>query len=373
MPKQERRTFTPAFKKQLVELYKNGKSRAAIVEEYNLTASALDRWIKQDQTTGSFKEKDNRSSEENELIALRKENQRLKMEVDIPKASSADHGTKVAIIQSNRDKYSVSAMCDVLQIARSTFYYDAKELTNEDDVTEAIIEIFHSNRKAYGTRKIKVKLEERGIVVSRRRIGRIMKEQGLVSTYTVAQYKPHKTTPNEATTRNVLDREFEQEEAKRFVVSDLTYVKVQNQWHYICVLLDLFNREIIGHSAGPNKDAALISRAFASVQGDLRQIQWFHTDRGSEFKNHKIDELLGTFEIGRSLSAKGCPYDNAVAEATYKIMKTEFVNQMNFQSLHHLELELSDYVNWFNKHRIHGTLGYMTPVQYRQEALKKAV
>ena len=264
-------------------------------------------------------------------------------------------------------------MCDVLQIARSTFYYDAKELTNEDDVTEAIIEIFHSNRKAYGTRKIKVKLEERGIVVSRCRIGRIMKEQGLVSTYTVAQYKPHKTTPNEATTRNVLDREFEQEEAKRFIVSDLTYVKVQNQWHYICVLLDLFNREIIGHSAGPNKDAALISRAFASVQGDLRQIQWFHTDRGSEFKNHKIDELLGTFEIGRSLSAKGCPYDNAVAEATYKIMKTEFVNQMNFQSLHHLELELSDYVNWFNKHRIHGTLGYMTPVQYRQEALKKAV
>ncbi|WP_225446648.1 IS3 family transposase [Paenibacillus rhizovicinus] len=287
------------------------------------------------------------------------------------KASSADHGTKVAIIQNNRDKYSVSAMCDVLQIARSTFYYDTKEQLNEDDITEAIVEIFHNNRNAYGTRKIKVKLQERGFVVSRRRIGRIMNEQGLVSTYTVAQYKPHKTAPNEATTGNVLDREFEQEEAKRFVVSDLTYVKVQNRWHYICVLLDLFNREIIGHSAGPNKDAALISRAFASVQGDLRHIQWFHTDRGSEFKNQKIDELLGTFEIGRSLSAKGCPYDNAVAEATYKIMKTEFVNQMNFQSLRHLELELNDYVNWFNKHRIHGTLGYMTLFSIAKKPLKR--
>lgn len=79
-----------------------------------------------------------------------------------------------------------------------------------------------------------------------------------------------------------------------------------------------------------NKDAALISRAFATVKGDLRKIQWFHTDRGREFKNQKMDELLETFEIGRSLSMKGCPYDNAVAEATYKIMKTEFVNQMNF-------------------------------------------
>ncbi|WP_232282380.1 IS3 family transposase, partial [Paenibacillus sp. oral taxon 786] len=333
MPKQPRRTFTTEFKKQMVQLYENGKSRAAIVEEYDLTASALDRWIKQAQTTGSFKEKDNRSFEENELITLRKEIQRLKMENDIFKASRADHGTKVAIIQNNRDKYSVSAMCDVLQIAKSTFYYEAKERAKEDELTETIVEIFHKNRKAYGTRKIKAKLKEQGIVVSRRRIGRIMKEQGLVSTYTIAQYKPHKAASNEAKTANVLAREFEQTEAKRFVVSDLTYVKVQNKWHYICVLIDLFNREIIGHSAGPNKDAALISRAFSTVQGDLRQIQWFHTDRGSEFKNEKMDELLETFKIGRSLSMKGCPYDNAVAEATYKIMKTEFINQMSFHSL----------------------------------------
>ncbi|BAH41695.1 hypothetical protein BBR47_07180 [Brevibacillus brevis NBRC 100599] len=111
------------------------------------------------------------------------------------------------------------------------------------------------------------------------------------------------------------------------------------------MLVNLFNREIIGHSAGRNMDAALISRTFAAVQGNLRQIEWFHTDRGSEFKNQKMDELLETFEIGRLLSMKGCPYDNAVAEATYKVMKTEFVNQMNFQSLRHLELELYDYVN----------------------------
>ena len=233
--------------------------------------------------------------------------------------------------------------------------------------------IFHKNRKAYGTRKIKTKLQEQGLIVSRRRIGRIMREQGLVSTYTIAQFKPHKTPCNEATTTNVLDREFDQTEVKRFVVSDLTYVKVGHRWHYICVLIDLFNREIIGHSAGPHKDAALVSHAFATVEGDLSQIQWFHTDRGSEFKNQKMDELLETFEIGRSLSAKGCPYDNAVAEATYKVMKTEFIHQMEFQSLHHLQLELYDYVNWFNKHRIHGSLGYMTPVQYRQATLKKAV
>ncbi|WP_404822640.1 IS3 family transposase [Paenibacillus gallinarum] len=372
MPKQ-RRTFTADFKRQMVQLYENGKPKAAIVREYELSPSVLDRWIKQAQTSGSFSEKDNRSTEENELIALRKRVQRLEMENDIFKASRADHGTKVKIIKQNSDRYSVSAMCEVLQIARSTFYYEAKERDHEEAVTTAIVEIFHTNRKAYGTRKIKVKLKEQGFIVSRRRIGRTMKEEGLVSTYTIAQYKPHKTACNEATTANVLKREFDQTEAKRFVVSDLTYVRVQHKWHYVCVLIDLFNREIIGQSAGPHKDAALISRAFASVEGNLSDIQWFHTDRGSEFKNRLIDETLTTFQIGRSLSMKGCPYDNAVAEATYKVMKTEFVNQMNFQSLHHLELELYDYVNWFNKHRIHGTLGYMTPIQYKAASLKKVV
>lgn len=93
MPK-ERRTFTPEFKQQMVDLYENGKPRLAIIEEYELTASALDRWIKQAQTSGSFKEKDNRSTEENELIALRKENQRLKMEVDILKQAALIIGRK---------------------------------------------------------------------------------------------------------------------------------------------------------------------------------------------------------------------------------------------------------------------------------------
>ena len=94
MPRQQRRTFSSAFKKQMVELYENGKSRAAIVAEYGLTASALDRWIKQAQTTGSFKDKDNGSPEENELHALQKEVQRLRMENDILKQATLIMGRK---------------------------------------------------------------------------------------------------------------------------------------------------------------------------------------------------------------------------------------------------------------------------------------
>lgn len=265
-------------------------------------------------------------------------------------------------------------MCIVLKVNRSTYYYESSQQSSSDDeVEQAIIRIFEENQRVYGARKIKVILHEQGMIVSRRRIGRLIKKNGLVSVYTVAQYKPHVSSCNDSPIQNELNREFVKEEPLEAVVSDLTYVRVANKWHYICLLVDLFNREIIGYSCGKFKDAALVYQAFASVKGDLRQIQLFHTDRGSEFKNHTIEEVIKTFEIKRSLSMKGCPYDNAVAEATFKLIKAEFVKKRRFESLAQLKLELGKYVKWFNETRIHSTLGYLSPVAYKKQALKKSV
>jgi len=144
--KRNRRSFTDEFKKQMVQLYLSGKSKAEIIREYDLTPSSLTRWMKQQQSTGSFKEKDNRTDNENELIHLQKENKRNR--------------TKVEIIKANQDKYSISAMCNVLKIPRSTFYYESK-ISNEnikDEYTDDIIRIFKSSRKKYGTRRIKKEL-----------------------------------------------------------------------------------------------------------------------------------------------------------------------------------------------------------------------
>lgn len=279
------------------------------------------------------------------------------------------------MIRNNRHNYSVSAMFAVLQLPKSTYYYEAKlkDTSEEDELTARIVDIFHRSRKNFGTRKIKHELQTEGRKVSRRRIGRIMKEQGLVSKYTVAHFKPMKSTCNESDQGNTLNRHFDQNQARKVVVSDLTYVRVGTKWNYICAILDLYNREIIGYSAGAKKDAALVQKAFASIEGDLRDIHLFHTDRGNEFKNQTIEELLETFDIDRSLSEKGCPYDNAVAEATYKVLKTEFIYGETFENLKELELALFDYVHWYNNIRIHGTLGCLTPAAYRRKHLNEMV
>ncbi|MBT9994858.1 IS3 family transposase [Staphylococcus aureus] len=371
----ERRLFSSEFKLQMVRLYENGKPRNEIIREYDLTPSPLGKWIKQYQNTGTFNHQDNLSDEEKELIKLRKEVQHLKMENDIFKASSVDHGTKIEVIQKNAHQYSVSAMGNVLKILRSTYYDSIKrkdnKITKDDsNVERAVINIFNANRKVFATRRIKNHLNDKGHTVSRRKIGRIMKKYNLVSVYTKAKYKNHPKETNEKLIKNHLNRAFNREQPMETLVSDLTYVKVAGTWHYICLFIDLFNREIVGYSAGKNKDANLVSKAISRINHNLEKIKLFHTDRGKEFDNHLIDEVLETFKIKRSLSTKGCPYDNAVAEATMKAMKTEFVKQMQFENLEQLKTELFDYVNWYNNFRPHSSLQYLTPVAFKNLHMK---
>lgn len=192
-----------------------------------------------------------------------------------------------------------------------------------------------------------------------------MKESVLVSSYSVKQYKVHKQTCNNDPIDNELNRNFNQEKRMKVVVSDLTYVNVGGKWNYICLMLNLYNREIVGYAAGENKDANLVKKAVYSIKYDLNEIELFHTDWGNELKNSIIDEVMDTFKINRSLSAKGCPYDNAVEEATYKIIKIEFAFNRRFENFKELERELFDCVNWYNNIIIHGALGYKTPIEYR--------
>lgn len=128
-----------------------------------------------------------------------------------------------------------------------------------------ILDEFYKSRKNYGTRKLKNAIETKGFYVSRRRIARIMKKYNLVSNYTKLQFKKTKQNVNESTDKNVLNREFTRKTPLEVIITDLTYVRVKQSWHYICLIVDLYNREIIGYSSGTKKDAHLVKRAFLTI------------------------------------------------------------------------------------------------------------
>lgn len=255
-------------------------------------------------------------------------------------------------------------MCKFLKFPRSSFYYTPKPKSVDATFENAVIDEFHKSHNNYGTRKLKVMLARRGFLASKRRIGKVMKKYDLVSNYTLKLKKTKRSHVNNDDICNIINREFNNRAPLEVVVSDLTYVKVAGKWNYICVLLDLSNRQIIGSAVGKSKGAQIVKSAFFSVKSDLRKIKLFHTDRGSEFKNFVVEGILKTFGIARSLSAKGSPVDNAVAEAMYRIIKIEFAFEREFASFDELELLWFDYVNWYNNVRIHGSLGYKSPVDF---------
>lgn len=256
-------------------------------------------------------------------------------------------------------------MCRWLNIPRSSYYYKTVDPVSEAALEEKIKNIFLESKSRYGARKIKKHLESEGITLSRRRIRCFMKRLHLVSVYQKAAFKPHSKGKNEAPIPNILARKFDQKKPLEALVTDLTYVRVDKRWAYVCLIIDLFNREIIGLSVGWHKTADLVKQAIQSIPYALTKVKIFHSDRGKEFDNALIDEFLEAFDITRSLSQAGCPYDNAVAESTYRSFKLEFIRQETFHSLKELTLKTKDYIHWWNYQRIHGSLNYQTPMTKR--------
>ncbi|WP_342256811.1 IS3 family transposase [Spiroplasma endosymbiont of Poecilobothrus nobilitatus] len=275
----------------------------------------------------------------------------------------------MTIINNNKTKYSVRKICKILGYKNQRIIIKLiNVLTSKLIIINKKLSVpLIKSRKIYGARKIKVILNRKDIILSLRKIRFFMIKNNLVYKYTKLKYHNHKTTVNNDQINNILNRQFNNKKPNEVIVSDLTYVQVGAKWHYICLLIYLFNREIIGYSAGPNKTTELVQQAFQKITRPLNQITLFHTDRGNEFKNKIIDEILITFNIKRSLSNKGYPYDNAVAETTYKTFKTEFIKGKKFKNLTQLKYELFDFVHWYNNIRIHGSLNYLSPVTFRKQ------
>ena len=191
----------------------------------------------------------------------------------------------------------------------------------------------------------------------------------MAGAYARRTSEPHRTRADGAGLANILDREFDGHGPRTHLASDLTYVRVGGKWAYACLLIDLANRSIAGHSADTGRTADLVMAAFATLGFPLTEVEMFRTDRGGGFDNAKIDGLLDVFDIGGSLSRKGDPYDNAVVESTNRLLKKELIYRNHYTSLEQLRSDPDDYVWWSANQRLHSTLGYRSPNEFTQQGL----
>jgi transposase InsO family protein len=258
----------------------------------------------------------------------------------------------------------------MFDMSRSTYYYKNNVFQEDPELISSIKGIFEDNFKSYGTRRIKVELSKNNKQVSRRRIARIMRQENLVSKHTKSKYKPLETEAVQSEHKNIVNQEFDNRSERDVIVSDVTYIMINGEWHYLCIMLDLCGRFLESYEISKSKDATLVHKALLSIKGDLRDIDILHSDKGSEYLNKLIDRTLGAFDIQRSTSGKGNVYDNSVAESMFKTIKTEFVDKNTFSSLEDFNNRFPEWVEWYNFRRIHSSLNNMSPDEYRK--LKKA-
>jgi transposase InsO family protein len=269
-------------------------------------------------------------------------------------------------------------MCNVLGVKERGYYQwhsqQGKRLLKrkrEAHLVEEIYNAFIENKRVFGSRRIKKYLEEeKGIIISEWKVRRIMRENGLYSCIQ-KKYKPYKVTKKKDLRYpdNLLNQEFKTEFENEVWVSDITYIKTKLGWVYLAVVMDLYNREIIGYSVSKNIDTELVLRATSNAIGKNPQgLQGtvFHSDRGTQYASKGLKTLLEFEGMTQSMSKPGCPYDNSCVESFFASLKKECIYRKEYKHIDEVKKDLFEYIELFyNRKRLHSFLGYKSPVTFK--------
>ena len=279
---------------------------------------------------------------------------------------------KYRFISAHRETFKVGRMCTLLNVSRSGFYAwltrPESPRSRENRALEAKIRVLHAaSHGIYGSPKIHRDLIDDGVRCGKNRVARIMREANIRSR----TKKKFKATTNSRhnlpVAANLLNQDFTADTPDSVWVGDITYVHTQQGWLYLAVLIDLYNRQVVGWatSARMPRQLAIDALQMALERHSPDQGLVHHTDRGSQYASGDYQKVLTERRMVCSMSRKGNCYDNAVAESFFRLLKTEWVNHYRYLSRSEAVQSLFYYIEiFYNRKRRHSSLGYKTPHDY---------
>ena len=288
----------------------------------------------------------------------------------------------IAFIEDHKVAHGVEPICRVLPIAPSTFYAHAA-IANDPDLAshrakrdiidaEKIKEAFDGSGKRYGARKIWHDLRRDGHDIARCTVERLMKVMGIQGI--VRGQKPITTNPDtsQPCPDDKVNRDFTADMPNQLWVSDFTYVSSWQGMVYVAFVIDVFARRIVGWRVSTSMTTGFVldalNQAICQRTPSGADSLIHHSDRGSQYLSIKYTERLAEAGIDPSVGSVGDSYDNALAESTIGLFKTEVIDFMGpWKSVGQVEWETLKWVNWYNTKRLHSKIGYITP----QEAEEK--
>jgi len=268
-------------------------------------------------------------------------------------------------------------MCKVLRASRSSYYNwltrnPSRQSIENLELSARIKKIYELSKRTYGSPRVTIKLLEEGFHVSRPRVARLMKKLGLKSIirkkWIITTDSRHKYPIVE----NKLNRDFNVIRPCQVWVSDITYIKTSQGWLYLTVIIDLFDRKVIGWSFSRSLKAAYTTIPAWKMAIRNRMITKkliFHSDRGIQYACYEFANLLSSYKlVERSMSRKGDCWDNAVAESFFKTLKVEHVYHHSYKTIKEAELSVFEYIeSWYNVNRIHTAI--RTSIKNKKEII----
>ena len=282
---------------------------------------------------------------------------------------------KFDFIVAEKANYPVTALCRCLGVSRQGLYAYLKRPPSErarrdQELCEAILRIFEGSRGTYGSPRILAALRAEGIRTSKRRVERLMRELGLQAR----EPKRYRVTTladgSHPVAHNALDRDFRADAPDQRWVTDITYIWTDEGWVYLAAIVDLFSRAVVGWALEDDLSTELPLRALrnALTRREPEPGLLHHSDRGCQYTSRLYRDALASKGIEVSMSRKANCWDNAVAESFYATIKVELISRHSWASKSDLRVALFDYIETFyNRERLHSTLGYRTPAQVEAE------
>ncbi len=283
--------------------------------------------------------------------------------------------TVYPFIEAERaEQRNVRRACDLLEVSRTAFYQWVQHVPCNrelDDRTlgERIKKIHQRSRSTYGAPRIHAELRRQGITTSRKRVARLMREQGLQGRRKRRFKRTTVADPAAAAAADLLKRAFGAGTVSidRIWCSDITYVRTWEGWMYVAAILDVSSRRVVGWAMADHMRAELVCDALRMATESRRPPRGliFHSDRGSQYTSGEFRDLLEANGMRQSLAAPGQCWDNAVAESFWSTLKEELVYQHSWPTRARARQAIFEFVEvFYNRERLHSSLGYLSPAEY---------
>jgi len=236
-------------------------------------------------------------------------------------------------------------------------------------ISEKMNIIFKKGRGNYGKRRMLKELVHEGIFCGLARVERLMKLNNLKAK-TKRKFKATTDSNHKkAVAPNLLKQNFKATSPNRVWTSDISYIKTGEGWLYLCVILDLYSRAVIGWSMSERIQSKLVEDSIISAtkRRSYASNVIFHSDKGSQYCSDKVTQLLKTLKFQQSMSGRGNCYDNAVTETFFSTLKKELVYQCKYLSRAEAKNSIFEYIEvFYNRIRLHSSLDYMSPFEYEK-------